>query len=191
MRLRELVQATYDEAFHRLQIRYLTPRELLTLQGADKELRKLAAQTVTSSQLKKDILSGVTSSNEVQAMAFQGWDLTRDRFSTATCNEPVEKIAEIVQAVKRYLEGKSLNTFDDIFENAYEGDFPQRGEVTGKARMEADKIINKQRQSLASPNGPMLAVNNTRKAPDMGDEDESFARRFAAVSYTHLRAHET
>ena len=179
MTLSEMVQATYHEAFHRLQIRYLTPRELLTLQGADKELRKLAAQTVTSSQLKKDILSGVTSSNEVQAMAFQGWYLTRDRFSKATWNEPFEKIAEIVQAVKRYLEGKSLNTFDDIFENAYEGDFPQRGEVTGKARMEADKIINKQRQSLASPNGPMLAVNNTRKTPDMGDEDESFARRFA------------
>ena len=179
MTLTEMVQATYHEAFHRLQIRYLTPRELLTLQGADKELRKIAAQTVTSPQLKKDILSGVTSSNEVQAMAFQGWYLTRDKYAKATWNEPFEKIAEIVQAVKRYLEGKSLNTFDDIFENAYEGDFPQRGEVTGKARMEADKIINKQRQSLASPNGPMLAVNNTRKTPDMGDEDESFARRFA------------
>lgn len=177
--LTEMVQATYHESFHRLQLRYLTPRELLTLQGADKELRKIAAQTVTSPQLKKDILSGATSSNEVQAMAFQGWYLTRDKYTKATWNEPFEKIAEIVQAVKRYLEGKSLYTFDDIFENAYEGDFPQRGEVTGKARIEADKIIEKQRQSLASPNGPMLAVNNTRKTPDMGGEDESFARRFA------------
>ena len=120
---RTLITA-YHEAFHRLQDLFLSRGELQILRNADNQIRELAAKTVP--EQAQAILSGQIGSKEVQAMAFSGWWKFRDLYKKATWAQPFTKISQIVEAAGNWLLGRGYQTWDDVFENAYQGDIAAR-----------------------------------------------------------------
>lgn len=120
---RTLVTA-YHEAFHRLQDLFLSKGELQILRNADNQIRELAAKTVP--EQAQAILSGQIGSKEVQAMAFSGWWKFGDNYQKATWAQPFAKISQIAEAAGNWLLGRGYQTWDDVFENAYQGDIAAR-----------------------------------------------------------------
>ena len=120
---RTLITA-YHEAFHRLQDLFLSRGELQLLRNADSQIRELAAKTVP--EQAQAILSGQIGSKEVQAMAFSGWWKFGDNYKKATWAQPFDKISQIAEAVGNWLLGRGYQTWDDVFENAYQGDIAAR-----------------------------------------------------------------
>ena len=120
---RTLITA-YHEAFHRLQDLFLSRGELQILRNADNQIRELAAKTVP--EQAQAILSGQIGSKEVQAMAFSGWWKFRDLYKKATWAQPFTKISQIAEAAGNWLLGRGYQTWDDVFENAYQGDIAAR-----------------------------------------------------------------
>ncbi len=120
---RTLITA-YHEAFHRLQDLFLTKGELQILGNADNEIRELAAKTVP--EQAEAILSGKIGSKEVQAMAFSGWWKFGGDYQKATWAQPFAKISQIAEAAGNWLLGRGYQTWDDVFENAFQGDIAMR-----------------------------------------------------------------
>ena len=120
---RTLITA-YHEAFHRLQDLFLSRGEVQLLRNADSQIRELAAKTVP--EQAQGILSGQIGSKEVEAMAFSGWWKFRDLYKKATWAQPFTKISQIVEAAGNWLLGRGYQTWDDVFENAYQGDIAAR-----------------------------------------------------------------
>ncbi len=153
---RTLITA-YHEAFHRLQDLFLSRGELQILRNADSQIRELAAKTVP--EQAQAILSGQIGSKEVQAMAFSGWWKFGDKYKKATWAQPFTKISQIAEAAGNWLLGRGYQTWDDVFENAFQGDI-----ATRRAEQSADLE-------------PQLAV----QMPDPDDVSRKIAENMEAL----------
>ncbi|MFZ9569553.1 MAG: hypothetical protein ACO28M_06905 [Vulcanococcus sp.] len=120
----ERILTAYHESFHRVQRRYLTEAEQKLLLQGDREIRMLAARVVPA--FKEDLLSGKIGSIEAQAMAYSGWWRYGGDYEKATWAQPFKKLVEIGTQAVNYLRGRGYRTWDDVFEQAYQGEFAER-----------------------------------------------------------------
>ena len=156
----------HHEAFHRLQLRFLTVKEIKTLKKSEKALRKFASRFVDG-DLKAQVLDGTTDMMEVEAIAFSGWwkDGDLPEFRNATWAEPFKKIEQILRRTLNYLQGNGYQTWEDIFDDALFGDIAERGPRDWERTM--------------GGGGPFLSVDNTSRPPDFDEGDADSAKRFA------------
>ena len=156
----------HHEAFHRLQLRFLTVKEIKTLKKSEKALRKFASRFVDG-DLKTQVLDGTTDMMEVEAIAFSGWwkDGDLPEFRNATWAEPFKKIEQILRRTLNYLQGNGYQTWEDIFDDALFGDIAERGPRDWERTM--------------GGGGPFLSVDNTSRPPDFDEGDADSAKRFA------------
>lgn len=183
---RSRLSAAHHEAFHRLQMRFLTPKEMRILANSEGALRKLAARDVRG-DLRTQILDGTTPMVEVEAIAFGNWWKYMDEYIVDINHpwaKPFQRIRQFLERVSNLIRGGGFKTWSDVFDEAFEGDIAKRGirddaygnPFAGEARY------------MGEFEGGLLSVDNNSKPPNIregggggGPDDANFAREFAKL----------
>lgn len=138
---RDLVETAYHEAFHRLQVRFLRPKEIAALKAAQGELRAFLARAVDKAAADR-----IVGELEVEAYAFQAYaawrDGTREIPGMTGANSGIPErirlawdfLRNMLRRVRNALAGRGFQTWEDIFEQARSGEIANREPAFNEAQ---------------------------------------------------------
>jgi hypothetical protein len=128
-------QIAFHEAFHRIEKRLFTKKELELLADAMPELRSFAlrhADELFISHLKGQLRQGKLADSEVRAMVFQGMADEGTGYmkeiitKKPTWAEPLKKLLDVATRVSNWLQGRGYKTWNDVYEEAAAGGMASR-----------------------------------------------------------------
>ncbi|WP_421849875.1 PLxRFG domain-containing protein [Oricola sp.] len=115
-------RAAYHEAFHRLQHLFLTEKERALLEREKIKLRRIVGST-----LGRESAAGRMTQKELEAEAFAIYATGKARTKPyKTIRAAWDRIANLIERVRSYLNGRGFMTLTDVFEDARSGRAAQR-----------------------------------------------------------------
>jgi hypothetical protein len=159
------VRTAYHESFHRLQNLFLNTREKALLHFNEPLLRQMIAQ---DGKFPESQVEGM-SIKEVEAEAFSIWATSPDRARVHVGIRRVwDKIKQIADRVRNYLNGRGYQTLDDVFGKAASGEVAKR-ETASNDHVTDDAQFALNPQTVArAPNHPQsigVRIKNSLSAP--------------------------
>ena len=117
---------TVHESVHGVFRRFYTRADAELLLQGEKHLREIAASVVPHKAI--DILNGKEAFHEVVSYASMGWEKVKGEYLTPgkpdpTWAQPLQKLKQLVEAVKTWLGRKGYKTWDELFEATVSGEF--------------------------------------------------------------------
>ena len=160
----------FHEAFHRVQRRYLTKKELQLLADARPEISKFViknAEKIGAEHVVPYIKFGTFSNTELQAYAFQAMAVNPKMLKT-TWAKPLQKLREFATRVGNWLKGRGYKTWNDVYEMAASGEMAATREAINRSAASAKRFDEAQ---LAVPDlDPEKAAKEFSAKRKEGDE---------------------
>jgi hypothetical protein len=163
-------RTAYHEAFHRLQNLFLTDAERRLLRGEQDRLRQIVA---TNS--RRADAAGKMSQSELEAEAFAIWSDRQDKGDAGGFRLHIglrrawQRIRNMMERVRNYLDGRGYRTVEDVFGEAREGKIAQRPKrariaraplysiaETGAARSDLDRTGIPRVSAVTAPLGKRI-----------------------------------
>ena len=113
------------EAVHGVFRRFYTRADAELLLKGEKHLREIAA--IAAPHKKQAILSGEEGFGEVVSYAAMAWHKVKNQYllpkKDVTWAQPLQKLEQVVNTVKRWLGRKGYKTWEELFEATVSGEF--------------------------------------------------------------------
>lgn len=123
----------FHESFHRLQNLFLTTRDKALLHFNEQAMRKMLVGN-GHGLYSEDQIQNI-SLKEVEAEAFAIWANNPDRARVHVGIRRIwQKIKDIADRVRNYLNGRGYQTLEDVFSRAKSGEMAQSRTANGKAQ---------------------------------------------------------